>query len=415
VKKTFISFWFLSLISVVTAPLLAGLNDPTELGVQAGYLMIEGDSNLKDAPVYGARFGSYLTDRSSIELSILAGQSDIRGGDRTADLLLPTLEGQYHFGDGQWRPYLAAGGGFLQANRDRRVDKNHIDLAATYGGGVKYYARPYCVVRGDVRHVIDTNSGKGTHNALVTLGVSWLYGGLQQEAPASVYRRKVKKIPAAKPQPVGDSDSDGVADNVDRCPDTPVNTPVNAVGCPKDSDYDGVTDDKDACPDTPYGANVNERGCPAAQDSDKDGVEDSKDDCPNTPAGAKVGADGCPQETKAVPTDHWVLEGVTFEKNADKLTDDKQVALDNAVEILTSHSKIRVQIQGHTDSFGGAELNQKLSERRALSVKTYLVKHGVSAERLETVGYGETKPIAPNTTPEGRAKNRRIEFKVLSK
>src|SRR5581483_869615 len=143
---------------------------------------------------------------------------------------------------------------------------------------------PTWVARGDVRYIIDTESGKGTNNALLSVGLSWLYGG----AEAAPIRKPRKKVELPKqPKEVKDSDHDGVPDDIDRCPDTPANTPVNSVGCPLDSDHDGVTDDKDACPDTPYGMKVDARGCPVAADSDNDGVPDDKDDCPGTPAGTK--------------------------------------------------------------------------------------------------------------------------------
>ncbi len=411
-KKLF-CFAVFSVVGLFVSPLFAGLTDPTELGVQVGYLVIEGDSNLKSAFVYGGRFGTYLTDHTSLEFSLLTGQSDIRGTNKSADLLLPTLEGFYYFGQDQWRPYLGGGAGVLQANRDRTVDRNQIDFALSYGGGVKYYWRPYCVARGDVRYIIDTQSGTGTNNALVSLGLSWLYGGSVETAPVKK-KQKAMVLPTAPAKSL-DSDHDGVPDDIDRCPDTPINTPVNSVGCPLDSDHDGVTDDKDNCPDTPYGMKVDAHGCPIAQDSDNDGVPDDKDDCPGTPAGTKVGPDGCPEESKVVPQANWVLPNVTFENNADKLTSNKHSELDDAIEILKTHTKVRVEIQGHTDSSGKHAHNQELSERRAQSVKDYLVQNGIAADRLEVKGYGETEPIATNTTSEGRAKNRRIEFKVLSK
>jgi OmpA-OmpF porin, OOP family len=91
--------------------------------------------------------------------------------------------------------------------------------------------------------------------------------------------------------------------------------------------------------------------------------------------------------------------------------------LDEAAQILTDNPGVRVTIEGHTDSIGTEAYNQRLSERRATAVKRYLVSRGISAECLETIGYGKTRPIAPNTrgrrdNPEGRAMNRRAELKV---
>ncbi|PYP34108.1 MAG: hypothetical protein DMD49_01285 [Gemmatimonadetes bacterium] len=101
-----------------------------------------------------------------------------------------------------------------------------------------------------------------------------------------------------------DTDQDGVPDGIDQCPDTPVGTPVDATGCAMDADHDGVPDGIDKCPDTPAGATVDATGCPS--DSDHDGVLDGIDKCPDTPAGATVDATGCPTDT-----DHdGVLDGI---------------------------------------------------------------------------------------------------------
>lgn len=149
-------------------------------------------------------------------------------------------------------------------------------------------------------------------------------------------------------------------------------------------------------------------------DSDNDGVIDEKDECPGTPSGTKVDATGCSVNVKAV-TDNWVLTGVQFETGSDKIKPTSYGVLDEAAGILKARSKVRVEIQGHTDNVGSAAANQTLSDRRAMSVKNYLTGMGVSAGQLETRGLGAVKPVADNGTAEGRAKNRRIEFKVLSR
>jgi outer membrane protein OmpA-like peptidoglycan-associated protein len=83
------------------------------------------------------------------------------------------------------------------------------------------------------------------------------------------------------------------------------------------------------------------------------------------------------------------------------------------VKVLTEYKSLRLQIDGHTDNQGKPDMNKKLSEDRAASVKTYLVSKGVDEGRLVTAGYGDTKPVEDNKTPKGRAANRRIEFAVL--
>jgi OOP family OmpA-OmpF porin len=192
---------------------------------------------------------------------------------------------------------------------------------------------------------------------------------------------------------------------------------VDARGCPKDSDGDGVYDGIDQCPDTPRGAQVDARGCP--KDSDGDGVYDGIDQCPDTPRGTQVDSLGCPLpqpkspppmirqllEKKAV-----VLEGLEFDIDRDTLRPASYATLDEVAASLKEWPDVRVEIQGHTDSSASAAHNQELSNRRAGSVRAYLVTKGISPSRLATKGYGEDHPIADNTTKEGKQRNRRVEL-----
>lgn len=145
------------------------------------------------------------------------------------------------------------------------------------------------------------------------------------------------------------------------------------------------------------------------KDSDGDGVIDSKDECPATPSGVEVDATGCPIE-KAAPI---VLQGVHFKFDSDDLTTDAQSRLNNVTAALQASPDVEFSIAGHTDSIGNESYNQKLSERRAHSVKSYLVDHGVTTGRITSVtGYGEARPVATNDTAAGRALNRRVELNV---
>lgn len=152
----------------------------------------------------------------------------------------------------------------------------------------------------------------------------------------------------------------------------------------------------------------------APMDSDGDGVLDADDECPGTPPNTEVDATGCPLE-KVAPI---VLKGVTFEFNSAQLTTEATKRLDNVVNALTSSDKINVGISGYTDNKGAESYNLDLSDKRAASVKRYLVDHGIDADRLTSKGYGEDNPVAPNTNadgsdnPEGRAQNRRVELDV---
>lgn len=226
-----------------------------------------------------------------------------------------------------------------------------------------------------------------------------------------------------------DGDGDGIVDADDRCPDTPAGVAVDATGCPLpmavptplpppralpppparpiDSDGDGVPDGMDQCPSTPPGFRVDAKGCPLPRDSDNDGVTDAADRCPNTPPGMRVDAKGCAIRQTLV------LHNINFASDSDKLTVESSKILDGIAAGLRGQGGMKVQIVGHTDATGGTEHNLKLSKLRALAVKSYLMGKGIAPTRMTTQGYGESKPIAENKTPAGRAQNRRVEFNVL--
>ena len=148
-------------------------------------------------------------------------------------------------------------------------------------------------------------------------------------------------------------------------------------------------------------------------DDDGDGVNNCDDKCPGSQAGQTIGPDGCP-----VPLT-IDLKGVNFDFDQATLRPDGVVILDEAISILGRYPELRVEVAGHTDSIGSDEYNQGLSERRSRTVYDYLTSHGIDAGRLMGPnGYGESRPIAPNTNPdgsdnpEGRARNRRSELNV---
>jgi outer membrane protein OmpA-like peptidoglycan-associated protein len=107
-----------------------------------------------------------------------------------------------------------------------------------------------------------------------------------------------------------------------------------------------------------------------------------------------------------------VLSGINFETGSAVLTPGSDAVLERAFYALTSDPQARVEIAGYTDNVGDPRSNQRLSLRRAEAVSSWLVRKGIAATRIVTVGMGARDPIAPNTTPEGRARNRRIEFHV---
>jgi outer membrane protein OmpA-like peptidoglycan-associated protein len=108
-----------------------------------------------------------------------------------------------------------------------------------------------------------------------------------------------------------------------------------------------------------------------------------------------------------------VLENIFFKTNSSNLETESHIELAKLIELLVKNQTMRIRIEGHTDSDGDEAANLKLSQARALSVKTYLESKGIVASRIESEGYGETQPIDSNATPEGKAKNRRTVFRVL--
>jgi OOP family OmpA-OmpF porin len=207
-----------------------------------------------------------------------------------------------------------------------------------------------------------------------------------------------------------DTDGDGVPDYLDKCPGTPKDVQVDDTGCPIDSDGDGVPDYLDKCPGTPRGVKVDTKGCPV--DSDGDGVPDNLDKCPGTPKGVPVDDKGCPIAGIEVAGDEWFVRGqVLFDLNRNTIKPEAAEVLLRVANFLKKNQQYTVEIQGNTDSTGPLAWNMKLSELRAEAVKTYLVTNGVAAGRLTTRGFGPNEPLAPNNTVEGRGKNRRVDFK----
>ncbi|MEP6572594.1 MAG: OmpA family protein [Gemmatimonadota bacterium] len=239
--------------------------------------------------------------------------------------------------------------------------------------------------------------------------------GDQVDGKGCTIPKPAAPAPVAVAAPV-DADHDGVMDNVDQCLNTPAGDAVDAKGCslPKDADADGVVDSLDKCPATPKGDKVDASGCTVKKDADGDGVADDIDKCPATPGGTVVDAVGCPKTVLFTPgTTQLVLKGVNFATNKSNILPTSFDTLNSVAQSIIANPGIKIEVQGHTDSRGSAALNARLSQARADAVRQYLLEHGVPADQLVAKGYGPGKPIAPNTTAAGRAKNRRVELDLI--
>jgi len=235
--------------------------------------------------------------------------------------------------------------------------------------------------------------------------------------------------------PDGDVDGDGVLNGVDQCNDTLPKTWIDLKGCDLDTDGDTVADSRDACRGTPHGVKVDSRGCGfdddhdgvpnyrdrcgntisnvsvdgngCEWDSDNDGIVDSKDLCAGTPPGVKVESMGC--HIIEVVT----LKGVHFKTGSDVLNDNARQILRRVANTLRKHARMRVEVAGHTDNTGSAEINSQLSLQRARAASQFLVGLGVSKEVLTTRGYAANQPVASNENEAGRSANRRVEMRFI--
>jgi OOP family OmpA-OmpF porin len=391
---------------------------PIYLGGSAFWAKPDSARNADDGWGSRAFFGVPINEHSVFEFSALGTQNDREVGSGKdsawgvgADLLFPLT-------DGDFRPFLQIGGGYLSEKIQGDTDGGGY---ANAGLGVLITLTEGLYLRPDARYVaVFNDAGAPGEDPLYDVHVGLgLQADLGKKAPPDSDGDGVLDPNDACPNtPPGvqvnssgcplDEDGDGVPDHLDKCPNTPRGAPVDAKGCPVDSDGDGVADYLDRCPNTPRGATVDSSGCPA--DSDRDGVPDYADKCPNTPAGLKVDATGCVREAQTI-----VLQNVNFEFNKATLTADSQTVLIGIAQGLKSDPDMIVELAGHTDSKGTNAYNKKLSQRRADSVKAFLVTQGVESRRLSAKGYGEESPVATNDTDEGRAQNRRVEFKVIAK
>lgn len=261
------------------------------------------------------------------------------------------------------------------------VEKNGFRL----GAGLR--AGPLYVGSGSVISAFTGNDNRGAD----------VYAGLK----IPIYKSKKR---------IKDKDNDGILDKLDGCPKIP--GPIENDGCPwGDKDNDSVPDNEDKCPEE-TGDKDNE-GCPWG-DFDGDGVPDNEDKCKyNSGTLANM---GCPEaevteEVQKVLNDYAKV--ILFNSGVSSIKAESNKFLDEIVKILKESPSAKFTIEGHTDSIGSYESNQKLSEERAEAVKQFLVEKGIEPNRLEALGYGERKPIATNMYKAGRSQNRRVEINLV--
>ena len=320
------------------------------------YTLLDGHRVSKDDFGYSVELGKDFSPNWAGEINYDNGSFKIRNSGFSQKLAGYSVDGLYKFSpDSLFRPFLLAGGGML-------------DDAIGTGGK--------------------------NHTFMAEAGVGLLTGiGSQTGSTRVQFRTQAKyRLEWANPGLYGPKDpSDlilGVGLQVSF--GAPVAAPVLAA----------------APPPPPPPAPPPPPPPPAPLDSDGDGVPDSIDQCPNTPQGDKVDSVGCTIK------DEIKLERVHFATDSAVLEGDNSQVLDYAVATLKKYPQMVIEVRGHTDNTGSKKHNQLLSERRAETVMTYLKEHGVS-NHLTAEGFGEQDPIADNSTPEGRQKNRRVGLRIV--
>jgi outer membrane protein OmpA-like peptidoglycan-associated protein len=414
-----------------------------ELGVFGGALIVSDDHDFFDpktapqkllwriGPDVGARVAFFPLRVLGFEAEFAAMPTRART-DNNESVLLYGLRGHailqlpYRF-----TPFLLGGYGMMGVSSDPAVVGKDIDPMGHWGGGLKLYANKWLAFRVEARHLIGAYQGRQrgatagpafTSHLELLAGISLTLGRPKPPPPLKDSdgdrvldaddKCPFQPAPTADGCPVGDRDADAILDDIDACPDE---IGILPDGCPiRDSDGDSFMDPDDACPDE---AGIAPDGCPI-RDRDGDGILDADDKCPDDPetVNGYQDADGCPDELPQQVKDFTgVIEGIFFEFNSDKIRKNSEKTLTRAYDVLAEFKDVRVEISGHTDDVGTREANLDLSARRAESVRQWLITKGIDPSRITTRGAGPDEPIESNEKAAGRAKNRRIEFKVLLK
>ena len=431
------------------------------ISLEAGAALHDPEQALRDSPVFGLRATGFLTRWVGIEGMInrsSSKQDPTTLGDATVThfggglILTPTRDG--------WSlPYLYAGAGNLKVDRDGLGAKSY---GAFHGGvGAVFRAGERIGIRLDARDVsYKQEDGPGrparVNEFQITSGITAFWFGRPRDTDEDGVPNKTDTCPDSPKgavvdahgcpvdtdgdkvpdgldkcagTPAGavvdasgcplDGDGDTVPDGIDKCPDTAKGILVDAAGCPLDTDGDGVFDGPDQCPGTPKGAIVDSNGCPL--DADQDGVPDGIDTCPFTPAGVAVNAGGCPVEPSALERDlmdDWVirLSDIEFVPDSVRLTDAGLRRVDEVGSLMAQWPMLKFEVGVHSDNLGEDARRQPLSHLRARYVlqQIYAKYPSLNAKNYFYTGYGDTQPVASNKTPQGRAQNRRVEFRLIN-
>ena len=421
------TLYFLAILALLPLPATAVAGpDDWYLGGAIVYTDDDPDRGLDDVVGGGqVNVGRRLTDVFALEGRF--GYSEIDGWPNWPTVMERESQEFIDIGldllshlnpDGSFSPYLLLGAGYLGTKTTSGSEENRASASAGLGFEWRL-GRSAFSIRGDYRFRLAWEEDNSLTDRVATLGLQYSFGrrsappfidsdgdGIQDVFDQCPHSAEGVVVDGTGCEVFVDSDGDGVIDRKDLCANTPQGAPVDTYGCIRDDDGDGVTDDIDECPNTVSGAAIYVNGC--ERDDDGDNVVNHLDECPNTRGNAPVDARGCEIGSTVE------LRGVNFASNSDRLLTGAEQVLDNAIEWLKKNPHLIVEVAGHTDSDGAAAANLGLSERRAYTVRDYLIIGGIGEARLTARGYGESEPVADNSTTEGKAENRRVELRILN-
>ena len=413
----------------------------------------------ESSPLVELRLGVDLTPRWSIEAS--ADWLPFDAATETNDGFDFAARARWIALEGALSPYLLAGAGsYLNPHADPDGADPDWDWQIHYGVGVAPPLGDRVRLRVEARHQLTDpldDDATFAHTLALLAGIDVLLGERAEAPPrdrdGDGIADDIDDCPdrpetvngfedadgcpdTAPPESPADRDGDGIPDDADDCPDRPetVNGFQDADGCPDtapsepqppaDRDGDGIPDDADDCPDRPETVNgfQDADGCPDAPppaDRDGDGIADDIDACPDQPETVNgfEDADGCPDAKPRVTVGCAALdfdEIVFFPVGRYTLTAEAEALLDQIARTLDARPDVRrIRATGFTDSTGSTALNDRLARQRSWVVREALIARGVAPTRVSVYARGEARPRASNTTADGRAQNRRVEFTIV--
>ncbi len=327
------------------------------------------------------------------------------------------------FGDtllqGKLHPFLLAGYGVMAVRTDSEQLRNDADQSYDWGLGTHYTLNRKMELRFDARHVLlpDRSKNGATSNFEISAGLTWHFGRSGGPGRGSLTVAEAAAAPA--PAPVassadrttatvavtaGASARAPAAEPAVRPAPTPTPTPTMTN---LDADGDGVPLPQDLCP-----RELEDRdgfqdgdGCPEP-DNDGDSIGDSIDRCAKDPEtlNGYADGDGCPD------AQHPDLATVSFARGSASFTAESAALLDKTFQTLQANPSFRIDLGGHSSS---DESNRGLSLQRAEAIRDYLIRRGIAAARLRVLGFRSEMPVTADKSNAGRAKNRRVELRLI--